>query len=198
MGAILIPVSMLMGLLAFMEQPEVLRAIFILSSLLTGLLVIRNLRFGLRLKRQAAWYISFQSGLVRINFRNYAATDTDLNPSDAIMEVSNDQILWIRQAKKIGYGDDSDSFFVDMRLTPETWAVAKGFRNSYWLSSDPITERGPGSGITFFYDDIMRIRLVKPLPDDVVQHWHLWNYPVSADYEVKQVMPFDQEGFSPK
>ena len=71
-SALLVIVSIVAGGLVFMQQPEMMRRAFFLCSVITGFLAIWSLRFGPRLKRQAAWYLCFQPDLVRINFFNYS------------------------------------------------------------------------------------------------------------------------------
>lgn len=197
-SGLLVIVSIVAGFLVFMPQPDMLRRIFVLCSAMTGLLAIWSLRFGLRLKRQAAWYVCFRPGLVLINFFNHSMAAKNLNQIDSILEIPNDQLIWIRTTKEIGFGDDSDQFYVDMCVTHSTWMAAKDLQTSYWPTSDPLAVRGPGRGVAFFDDDIMRIGLVATWPKDLVQHWHFWKYPVAADDEIKQVTAPKMAGFSPE
>jgi hypothetical protein len=185
LAGFLIFASIITGYLVLMQQPELMKRLFMLCSAITGMLMLWSLRAGLKLKREAAWYISFQPGFLRINFFNYSSKDTSLDRSDAILEVPDDQLIWIRQTLKIGAGDDSDAFYVDMRVTHSTWAAAKNLQTTHWSQSDPMQVRGPGAGVEFFYDDIIRVRLATKWPKELVQHWHCWKYPVSADYEIK-------------
>lgn len=142
-SALLVIVSIVAGGLVFMQQPEMMRRAFFLCSVITGFLAIWSLRFGLRLKRQAAWYLCFQPDLVRINFFNYSTAAKNPNPMDSILEIPNDRLIWIRKTEKIGIGDESDAFFVDLRVTHSTWAAAKNLRTAHWPHSDPLAVRGP-------------------------------------------------------
>ncbi|MDP5362517.1 MAG: hypothetical protein NWP79_10285, partial [Paracoccaceae bacterium] len=147
-----------------------------------GLVAAYLFRTGMRYRQSEAWYLSFAPSKLRINFCDFRHSGL---PSEAsILDIPRSDLIWIRKTQAQGL-DESDKFFVDLRVSHHIWEIAKRFRTDFRAHHNPfVTPHGPGS-VQFFEEDIIRISIDgSTWPEGLADYWQRCEYPVVDDYEI--------------
>lgn len=181
-SVILVLLSAITAAIAFTPLDMMTRSVLFSVSASGGIVAAYLLKTGMRYGQREAWYLSFAPTNLRINFFDFRLSSLPLEA--AILDIPRSELMWIRKTRKQGL-DESDKFFVDLRVSHRTWETAKRFRNDFRAHLDPfVTSRGTGS-VQFFEEDIIRVSIEgSTWPEDLADHWQRCEYPVVDDYEI--------------